>query len=107
MHWIDENEKIKEWVRKNYSEEIRKRCFGGGNIENTYWYDYDNSENIMEYVFETIPELKCLLEKQIKEVYLQDIITVIAIETFKCRNISNNEKDDVEDTKLPDFVYVF
>lgn len=118
MRWInmDEKEIIKVWAEEECTGEIITKYFSmPENNKESYWYVNDEEEDIAEYAFDTVPELKEILEKKLKEDFYKDLILPCAVAIFKEKEISDvgklkNEgaiQKDVEEFLIPEFVYVF
>ena len=74
----------------------------------SYYVDHDNSENIMEYDFRTVPEMKRMMEKMCDNEMIPDEMKVIcAVAAFK-RKPTEKEADVTaaeRRVRIPDFVY--
>lgn len=109
MPWTDEKDVIKEWAANTVSQEITEDVFTAKDVNtDSYWTSCGEGNDIEEYAFETLPELKKLLQQSLTEPYMDSIILPIAITTLKNKSRDNflaeNEKDN---SGIPDFVYVF
>lgn len=109
MPWTDEKDAIKEWAANIDSEEIKEKIFSKKDENaDSYWTSCGEGNDIEEYAFETLPELKKLLEQSLAESYMDKLILPIAVTTLKNKSrdkfLVENEKDN---SGIPDFVYVF
>lgn len=121
MCWtnMSEKEMIKTWAAEKFSEEMQQEYLPQPDIrKESYWTEYDNGENITEYSFETVPELKKMLEREwTEEVFLNDLILPLAVAAFKERKIILQKENQIESRQdtgkaadefsIPEFVYVF
>lgn len=120
MRWtdMDEKEMIKTWAQEKHSEDLMQEYFSKPEAEKeSYWCMYDKGNEIVEYGFDTVPELKRILETELKEEFYKDLILPLVVATFKEEKImrSNTEKlkygqdthKDMDDFSIPEFVYVF
>lgn len=118
MCWtnMDEKEIIKAWAEKECTREIITKYLSmPENEKESYWYVNDEEEDIAEYAFETVPELRKILEKKLKEEFYKDLVLPCAVAVFKEGEIANaekldNEEDiqkDIGEFSIPEFVYVF
>lgn len=120
MHWINLNEKemIKTWAREECSEEvlISEYLPMPDANQKSYWCKYGTGEEIKDYCFDTLPELRTLLERELKEEFYIDLYLPLSVAAFKEKEIIKKEKD-FKDSKIsyskndeffiPDFVYKF
>lgn len=109
MPWTEEKEAIKEWAVSIASKEITEEIFPAKDEDlDSYWEICEEGNDIEEYEFDAIPELRKMLEQSLTEAYMDSIIHPIAITTLKNKSRGNilaeNDKDNGD---LPDFVYVF
>ncbi|MCI8378539.1 MAG: hypothetical protein HFH72_08460 [Lachnospiraceae bacterium] len=120
MRWTDMSEKeiIKAWAAEEYTEGIREEYLPQPDAcRGSYWTDFDNGGNIVEYDFGTVPEFKGMLEKEFQEGFFKELILPLAVAAFKEREIiqldagrPDNEQDVKKNTdgfSIPEFVYVF
>lgn len=105
-----EKQKIFEWASKN--DEIRY-CFSKPNLEQeSYYTPYRSAESyLLNYNFETLPELRELIETHSEmDVQLLDIQKVLLVAAMKGKVQIEEEKtiDVIERQKaLKEYIYVF
>lgn len=111
MSWIEgsEEKRLYEWVCKNQKAFLFPERLPSAD---TYYCLFDNSSNVCDYGFASIPELLGQLDKLWKdEPFFDDIKKVCAVAAFKWQPEVKLEKKDSEDSedsmKIPDFVYMF
>ena len=117
MRWtdMDEKEMIKAWAAEEYSEEIQREYLPQPDVcRESYWADYDNGGNLMEYDFSSISELLVLLEAELPEKKMEELFKPIAVATFKQRaresvdgRILTEAGEEVGKMEIPEFVYIF
>lgn len=109
MSWTDEKDAIKEWAANIASQEITEEVFTAKDVNaDSYWTSCEEGNDIEEYAFETLPELKKLLQQSLTEPYMESIILPIAITTLKNKSRNNiSGENDSGSSDIPDFVYVF
>lgn len=126
MHWTSINEKeiIKEWANEQFKESLSDKYLSHINKEkDSYWCKYDEIDDIKEYDFENIPELKEMLKIELKEDFYTELLLPLSVAAFKEKKIfveSDKKMSDVEekddagkeenkdcDFKIPEFVYMF
>ena len=117
MRWTDMNEKemIKAWAEEEFSESLTREYLPMPDKEKeSYWCEYNKEGDILEYAFDTVPELKSMMEQELKEEYYKDLILPMAVAALKEKKII--EIENQEDTlplqkedgfSIPDFVYRF
>lgn len=109
MPWTDEKDAIKKWAANIASEEITEEILSAKDEDaDSYWTCCEEGNDIEEYVFETLPELRKLLEHSLTEPYMGSIILPIAVTTLKNKSRSGiSAENDSSNSGVPDFVYVF
>ena len=117
MRWInmDEKEMIKAWAGEEYLEELQESYLPQPDKEGkSYWAEYDNEKNIVEYDFSSVPELMALLKSELTEPYMEDLIRPLAVAAFKQRVRESEDGKVLTETgemtgeiTIPEFVYVF
>ena len=117
MRWISKNEidNIQEWAATETTFELKQKYLKKKKKnKESYWDKHFQQNEIMEYDFENIPQMKRLLENNLTDPCYDDLINVLCVATFKAKkrseNIENNEinQTDIEDDfVIPDFVYKF
>ena len=103
-----EKMKILEWARENFSPNnfLTKRDSNA----KSFFTLFDNSANIIEYEFQTLPELQTLLLQLWKnEPVLQKIALTVSVATFKAKPDKNSSVSEESPSRLevPDFIYEF
>lgn len=122
MRWtdMDEIEMIKAWSEEENTETVLKKYLPqpDSGME-SYWVKSNNEKNIMEYGFETVPELSDLLKRELTDEFFDNLILPLAVAAYKekakqeqaeiKREIENTEKNEEKDDgfTIPEFVYVF
>lgn len=115
MRWTDMSERdmIKEWAKEECRQEFEKAVFSQpeNGIE-TYWTQYDTDSDIEEFDFETLPQLKAILEEKLSDPFYKDLILPLAVSAFKEKKVIDNAVGNVEGEKenkleIPEFVYAF
>ena len=98
----------------NFSKFEYDSCIEGYDVDKeSYWNSYEANEDIIEYDFQTIPELKKILEKSL--VGSEDVVLLLSVATFKEKHqgsveadnnteVSNNDSDGFS---IPEFIYIF
>lgn len=105
-----EKQKIYEWASRN--EEV-KYCFSKPDSEQeSYYTPYRGAESyLLNYDFETLPELRKLIETYSeKDIQLQDIQKVLLVAAMKGKVQVEDEKtiDTIKKQKeLKEYIYVF
>lgn len=120
MRWtnMDEKEMIKTWAKEEYLEDLMKECLPVPEQEKeSYWCIHEGESDIEEYGFETVPELKEILQEQLKEEFYRDLLLPLVVAVFKEKKIiqldeGNAEKGkdkegDADGFSIPEFLYVF
>ncbi|MCM1498875.1 MAG: hypothetical protein NC124_10470 [Clostridium sp.] len=120
MRWTNMNEKemIKAWAAEESSDSLTKEYLSMPDKEKeSYWCEYDQKDDILEYTFDTIPELKSMLEKELEEDFYKDLIRPVAVASLKEKKLiiqpdvtkqaaaSSLQQED--EFSIPDFVYRF
>lgn len=115
MHSIErEKGMMLQWAARN--EESGRPLFDFRNQQlKSYFTEFDNKDNIMEYGFSQIPELKSKLQDLWqKDDVLQEMILPCTTSAFKekPRDEDASMGDEMRDgtqkeIEIPDFVYVF
>ena len=105
-----ETEKLKilEWARENFSP--NNFLLNRNSNPKSFFVPFDNSDNVIKYDFQTLPELKNLLLKiWAEEPVLQKIALAVAIAAFKARPAQNfsASKEFSAPMEVPDFIYEF
>lgn len=99
---------IEEWALKADS------CIEGYDVEKeSYWSLYETNEDIIEYDFQTIPELKKIFENSL--VGSEDVVLPLSVATFKEKHQGSVEADnhtkennnDSDGFSIPEFIYIF
>jgi len=125
MRWTDMSAKemIRAWAKEETTKQLSDRYLphpqkDGG----SYWCEHDISDEIIEYDFSSIPELRGMLERNLSEEFYKDLLLPLAVAVFKEKKIisvlpSGGSTDDLEENQLqkqekgeftiPEFVYVF
>jgi len=115
---MSEREMIKAWAREECTEELIREYLPMPETEReSYWHKYDGKRDIAEYDFNTIPDIKGILEKELQEEFYQDLILPLSVAAFKEKKIipEDMEKSDgnqgirsgENEFSIPEFVYVF
>ena len=120
MRWtnMSEKEMIKAWAEEECSEDIIKKYLSMPESgEESYWNEYDKDSDILEYDFDTVMDLKKMLESEIKEDFYKDLILPLVVATLKEKKVIQVEAKSQEDSQslqkeeeeflIPDFVYMF
>lgn len=121
MHWINMSEKeiLKVWSIEQYTEKLTKMYLPQPDtLMESYWLEYDNDKNIIEYDFSDFSELSALLKSELSEEYFNNLILPLTVATFKeYKSVSNNnfsnskvildDKSNKDEFSIPEFVYVF
>ncbi len=119
MRWtnMEEKEMIKAWAGEECSEDLIKEYLPVPEHGKSYWCMHEEERDIVEYGFETVPELKGILEGELKEEFYRDLILPLAIAAFKEKTIIQLDTEnlkygqDVQKAQdgfsIPEFVYVF
>ena len=94
---------IKEWV-------VRSNSRIEGKDRDSFWDKYEIGEDIIEYDFHTVPELKKLFGENL--VGCEDVILPLSVASFKKKEdglIRSESKEDSgkDDFEIPEFIYVF
>lgn len=105
-----ETEKLKilEWAQENFSPN-NFLAKPNSNAE-SFFTPFDNSANVIEYEFQTLPELKALLlQLWQNEPVLQKIALTVSVAAFKSKPIKNSFVSEEMSSLLevPDFIYEF
>lgn len=109
MSLIDlEKRKLNEWAKKKKDAESFFFC----DSADSYYSVSDDKEVIYEFHYETIPNLKKLMEEKKKVVHDAQIDLVCSVAAFKYRNSivkPEAKKKELVDEKnmIPDFIYNF
>lgn len=115
---MNEKEMIKAWAEEEASDILTKEYLPMPDSDKeSYWCEYDKGRDILEYSFDTVPELKSMLEQDYKEKFYEDLILPMAVAALKEKKIICVEQEEdkegtlpihQEDTiSIPDFVYRF
>lgn len=112
MNWTENGEKkrLYEWVCENKDTVFFDKI--SDSLE-TYYHSFDNTNNVREYGFSSVPELENDLDELWRNEPLFDSIRrVCAVAAFKLRPEivpENQEKGDngEDNLKIPDYVYMF
>lgn len=115
---MNEKEIIVEWAKKESSKELAGKYLSMLEFKiKSYWCKYDNDNEIIDYDFETVSDLKELLEQELEEEFYKDLYLPLAVAAFKERRIVQTDTDisdndsvskvGVEEFSIPDFVYTF
>lgn len=124
MHWISQSEKemIIEWAKEFCTEDLTNQYLPMPNKAiNSYWCKYSDDNEIMDYDFDTLPELKTMLEQELKDEFYEELLLPLTVAAFKEKVIIQAniqaEKDsndigkysvqDNDSFSIPDFVYMF
>lgn len=120
MCWTNMNEKeiIVEWAKKESSKELASKYLSMPEFKiRSYWCKYGNGNEIIDYDFETVSDLKELLEQELEEDFYKDLYLPLAVAAFKERRIvqtdidicedNSTSKIGIEEFSIPDFVYIF
>lgn len=112
MSWIsrDEKEILKEWADKHATMELNQKYLSAINKDSvSYWEVYDEINNIQEYSFDTIPELREKIKAQLTEECFDDIINVLSVATLKNKPVDTDDNSNKEKriSNIPEYVYVF
>ena len=112
MPWTsrDEKEILKEWADKYATIELNQKYLPIiDKTSESYWETYEETNNVREYSFDSIPELREILKEQLTEEYFDDIITVLSVATLKNKPIDTGDSGnkDKKISNIPEYVYVF
>ncbi|MCR4745692.1 MAG: hypothetical protein K5894_10755 [Lachnospiraceae bacterium] len=117
MHLIENTGKsrIMDWHHDNKNRELNNV----GDVCESYYLKFDNNNNIFEYSFDSVENLRKLMlmympdysEKYLHELAVMAFKERFTLETFKdisdCAEKDTAHKNDNNDKfKIPDFVYV-
>lgn len=109
----EEKNRISVWASKHIGE-INMLDYGHLTEAASYFIDFDNSDNCVEYSFDSIPELQMQLEKLWgNDDTMRKIILPCMVATFKGKPRPENYIDNQTHTDtynnviIPDFVYAF
>ena len=100
-----EKKMIKDWAVKSES-----RIEGYDKDRTSYWFECDEGNDIDEYDFSTVPELKKALGENVKG--CEDVILPLCVAAFKKKEefrVETEVKVDKNsgDFSIPEFIYVF
>lgn len=104
MRWtnMSEKEMIKEWAKEECLENLTREYLPMPEDDReSYWCEHSRGGDIAEYSFDTVLELKEMLEKELKEDFYRDLLLPLAVAALKERKILQI------DTEAPDGRQVF
>lgn len=122
MRWTDMSEKemIKAWAGEECSRDLMEEYLPMPKQgEESYWNVHETEEEIAEYDFEKVPELKAILGEKLKEEFYRDLILPLAVAALKEKKIIQIEEENEnkesnqplqktgDEFLIPDFVYEF
>ncbi len=118
MRWTSREEKgmIKEWAEAEKTAERMGQYLPQPDAgTESYWERHDETGAIMEYSFESISDLKEILEKELPEEFYKELLLPLAVATFKGEPSGHMTVTDKGETdskqgdgfEIPEFVYVF
>lgn len=114
MHWTSRDEKgiLKEWAKELKTPEIVGEVFPEIDFEvKSYFEKCGNENDIEEYSFDIVPELKKILEYKLNSNYEKEIIAPVMAATFRGKRMitteQETEKTGNKDFDIPEYVYVF
>ncbi len=75
----------------------------------SFFVKHQNDNYLMEYDFDSLPEVKSKLQEMWEgQEYMQKITTPVLVATMKNKPVSDNaKKDDKPENVLPSFIYNF
>ena len=104
MNSTREKGMIKEWAVRSESRICEDR--------NSFWNTYDSAKDIVEYDFQTAPELKKMFGETLSG--CESVVLPLTIAAFKKKDqgIIENKQDikegiDKNDFTIPEFIYLF
>ena len=99
---------IKEWAVK------AQNCIEGYDVaRESYWNTYESDEDIINYDFQTIPELRKMFDENL--VGCEDVALPLSVAAFKEKHQgeiksgtdTKEKKDDSDNFSIPEFIYIF
>ena len=108
----DEKKMIADWAIEIHKSDESSWCdivlppFQNNN--DSYWQEYDNAEDIIDYGFETIPELRKIInELPISAKMDEEMKTSVAVAAFKEKAKHRMSEKTSSETNIPGFIYAF
>ena len=115
MPWTDEffreENMIMMWAQKHCNPDTLMAHRNGN--QDTYFLPMEDGQDIMDFGFVNVPELKQALERWWQDdESMQEMILPCAVAAFKARekaksDIATEKNDEAKNITLPDFVYEF
>ena len=112
MSLIDDKEKFTSWIDKSHQNNDNSNCIlCEPNINDEYWSECEQGIELEEYDFNTVRELKEIINRRVSLKNVDDeVVRILVASIFKSKPKAsdiNNSKQKESEINIPEFIYTF